>query len=168
MMNLDQAAFAPAIFVQEPDGSYRQATGNEVLQAAHEYLGRKIPGTLLDAPNVVRSYLRCRHAEREYEVFGVLFLDTQHRVIAVEDMFRGTISQTSVYPREVVRRALQVNAAACVFYHNHPSGEARPSRADEALTQTLKSALALVDVRALDHFIITSQSVYSMAENGLM
>ena len=98
----------------------------------------------------------------------VLFLDAQNRVIASEEMFRGTLTQTSVYPREVVKRALERNAAAVILAHNHPSGVAEPSRADEALTQTLRAALALIDTRVLDHFIVAGSGVLSMAERGLL
>jgi DNA repair protein RadC len=105
---------------------------------------------------------------RAHEVFAVLFLDSQNRLIALEELFRGTLNQTSVYPREVVLRALHHHAAAVVLAHNHPSGEARPSRADETLTQTLKAALALVDVRVLDHFVVTRTQACSMAEMGLV
>ena len=103
-----------------------------------------------------------------HEVFAVLFLDAQHRLIRLEEMFRGTLSQTSVYPREVVKRALALNAAAVVLAHNHPSGVAEPSRADEFLTQSLKSALALVDVRVIDHFVVAGDQLVSMAERGLL
>ena len=103
-----------------------------------------------------------------YEVFAVIFLDTQQRLIAFEELFRGTLAQTSVYPREVVKRALALNAAAVVLAHNHPSGVAEPSRADEALTQALRSALALVDVRVLDHFVVAAGTVVSFAERGLL
>ena len=97
-----------------------------------------------------------------------MFLDSQHRLIVLEELFRGTLTQTSVYPREVVVRALALNAASVVLAHNHPSGTAQPSRADEALTQTLKAALGLVDVRVLDHFVVTSTEAVSMAERGLL
>jgi DNA repair protein RadC len=103
-----------------------------------------------------------------HEVFAVLFLDSQHRLIALEEMFRGTLTQTSVYPREVVKQALTLNASSVVLAHNHPSGTAQPSRADEALTHTLKAALALVDVRVLDHFVVTASQAVSMAELGLV
>ena len=102
------------------------------------------------------------------EYKAVIFLDTQQRLIAFEEMFRGTLAQTSVYPREVVKRALALNAAAVVLAHNHPSGVAEPSRADEALTQALRAALALVDVRVLDHFVVAPGSVVSFAERGLL
>jgi DNA repair protein RadC len=98
----------------------------------------------------------------------VLFLDTRHRLLRMEELFRGTLTQTSVYPREVVKRALALNAAAVLLAHNHPSGVAEPSRADEYLTQTLKSALALVDVRVLDHLVVGRQGVVSFAERGLL
>jgi len=101
-------------------------------------------------------------------VFAVLFLDTQHRLIAFEEMFRGTLSQTSVYPREVIQRALALNAGAVLLAHNHPSGVAEPSRADEFLTQQLQSALALVDVRVLDHLVVAREGITSFAERGLL
>lgn len=122
----------------------------------------------LATPDAVRDYLRLLLADRPHEVFAVMFLDAQHRVIETLEMFRGTLTQTSVYPREVVIEALARNAAAVILTHNHPSGHAEPSRADEALTQTLKSALALVDVRVLDHFIVTRSVVVSFAERGLL
>jgi DNA repair protein RadC len=123
---------------------------------------------LFDSPQAVSQYLRLHLGPRPHEVFAVLFLDSQHRLIAMEELFRGTLAQTSVYPREVVLRALHHHAAAVVLSHNHPSGVAEPSRADEALTQTLKSALALVDVRVLDHFVVTATGCRSMAEMGLL
>jgi DNA repair protein RadC len=123
---------------------------------------------VLTSPSAVRDYLQLRLADRPHEVFAVMFLDSQNGVIATEEMFRGTLTQTSVYPREVVIEALRYGAASVILCHNHPSGAAMPSRADEALTQTLRSALALVDVRVLDHFIVTRTSVTSMAEMGLV
>ena len=116
----------------------------------------------------MKDYLRLKLGEREHEVFVVVFLDTQHRVIAIEELFRGTLSQTSVYPREVVKEALARNAGAVILAHNHPSGNPEPSRADEFLTQTLKAALALVDVRVLDHLVVTRAGVLSFAERGLI
>ena len=120
----------------------------------------------LATPDAVRDYLRLLLADRPHEVFAVMFLDAQHRVIETVELFRGTLTQASVYPREVVIEALARNAAAVILTHNHPSGHAEPSRADEALTQTLKAALALVDVRVLDHFIVTLSAVFSFAERG--
>jgi DNA repair protein RadC len=123
---------------------------------------------LFDAPAKVREYLRLQLAERGHEVFAVLFLDAQNRLVALEEMFRGTLTQSSVYPREVVKRALELHAAAVILAHNHPSGAAEPSRADEYLTQTLKSALALIDVRILDHLVVGHSAVVSFAERGLL
>ena len=123
---------------------------------------------MLAAPSAVREYLRLHFAGREYESFVTLFLDSQNRLIVAEELFRGTLTQTSVYPREVVKRALAVNAAGVIFAHNHPSGIAEPSHADECLTQALKQALALVDVKALDHFIVAGTGVVGFAERGLL
>ena len=122
----------------------------------------------LSSPASVRDYLRMTLAGRDYEVFMVLFLDAQNCIIASEEMFRGTLTQTSVYPREVVKRSLAHNAGAVIFAHNHPSGVGEPSRADELLTQSLKQALALVDVKVLDHFLIAGSGVMSFAERGLL
>jgi len=122
----------------------------------------------LSSPQAVRDYLRLQLGSREYEVFMAVFLDTQNRVIAMEELFRGSLKETSVYPREVVKRALAHNAAALIFAHNHPSCVAEPSRADEAITQALKQALALVDVRVLDHFIVAAGGGVSLAERGLI
>ena len=120
------------------------------------------------SPGAVKDYLRLKIADLPHEVFVVVFLDVQNRVISLDHMFRGTLTQTSVYPREVVKAALAHNAAAIIMAHNHPSGSAEPSRADEALTQTLKAALALVDVRVLDHMVVTRATVLSFAERGLL
>ncbi|MHB1658058.1 MAG: RadC family protein [Acidithiobacillus sp.] len=121
----------------------------------------------MSSPNTVKNYLRLKLNGLEHEVFCVLFLDNQNRVIEFEEMFRGTLSQASVYPREVVKAALAHNAAAVILAHNHPSGEPEPSRADTVLTDTLKNALALVDVKVLDHFIV-GDTVLSFAERGLI
>jgi DNA repair protein RadC len=123
---------------------------------------------VLQSPQAVREYLRLSLAARPYEVFMGLFLDSQNRLLAAEELFRGTLAQTSVYPREVVKAALARNAAAMIFAHNHPSGVAEPSRADELLTQALKQALALVDVRTLDHFVVAGPRLVSLAERGLV
>ena len=133
-----------------------------VLQEQHQ------PGQVLDSPSVTRDYLRLRLADKKAEVFGCLFLDSQHRILEVSELFQGTIDGASVYPRVVVQQALTVNAAALVFYHNHPSGVAEPSQADQAITKRLKEALALVDVRVLDHFIVTCGESVSLAERGLL
>ena len=122
----------------------------------------------LASPETVRSYLRLSLHDRAHEVFTCVFLDSQHRVIACEELFRGTLAQTSVYPREVVKAALGHNAAAVIFAHNHPSGAAQPSQADELLTRNLKEALALVEVKVLDHFIVAGSQAISFAERGLL
>jgi DNA repair protein RadC len=134
-------------------------------RAARETMQR---GDVLTSPEAVRDYLRLALGAQQREVFVVLFLDSQHRLIAAAEMFQGTLNQTSVYPREVVKSALARNAAAVIFAHNHPSGVAEPSRADELLTQSLKAALALVDVRTLDHFVVAGGQVTSFAERGLL
>ena len=123
---------------------------------------------VLESPQAVRQALLLQLGSLTHEVFAVMFLDSQHRLVRIEEMFRGTLSQTSVYPREVVLRALTLQASAVVLAHNHPSGSAQASRADQALTQALKSALALVDVRVLDHFVVTATEAQSMAEQGLI
>lgn len=140
-----------------------------VLSAAKEILAARIRhGNALTSPGAVRDYLRLLLQGREHEVFVVVLLDAQHRVLAEEELFRGTLTQTSVYPREIVKVALRHNAAAVIFAHNHPSGVAEPSQADELLTRQLKEALALVDVKVLDHFIIAGNAALSFAERGLL
>jgi len=121
----------------------------------------------ISSPEEMRNYLRLKISQKEYEVFCCIFLDQRHKVIDIEEMFRGTIDGASVYPREVVKAALKNNAAAVIFAHNHPSGEAEPSSADKQITTRLKDALALVDIRVLDHFII-GNDVVSFAERGLI
>ena len=123
---------------------------------------------VFDSPQTVREYLRLQLAALSHEVFAVLFLDAQHRLIVCEELFRGTLTQTSVYPREVLKRALALDAAAVILAHNHPSGVAEPSRADEALTRHLASALQLIDVRVLDHLVVGRAQVVSFAERGLL
>jgi DNA repair protein RadC len=125
-------------------------------------------GPTVSNPQAVRDYLRLRLAPYEHEVFAILFLDAQNSLIACEEIFRGTLTQTSVYPREVVKAALKHNAASVILAHNHPSGVAEPSIQDQALTRTLTEALALVDVKAIDHFIVAGVSAVSFAERGLM
>ena len=150
-------------------GPAKRAEIVAVLELARRALTAQLKQqTLFDAPHAVRDYLQLQLGSRPHEIFAVMFLDSQHRLIVLEELFRGTLTQTSVYPREVVVRALALNAASVVLAHNHPSGTAQPSRADEALTQTLKAALGLVDVRVLDHFVVTSTEAVSMAERGLL
>ena len=150
-------------------GPAKRAELTAVLELARRSLARQLEQQpVFDTPDRVKNYLRLQLGARPHEVFAVLFLDAQNQLLKMEEMFRGTLTQTSVYPREVVKRALGLNAAAVVFAHNHPSGVAEPSRADEYLTQTLKSALALVDVRVLDHLVVGRRDVVSFAERGLL
>ncbi len=143
------------------------------LEAAIE-IGRRVllekakASSALTSPGSVRDYLRLSLATREHEVFMCIWLDAQHRVLEAQELFRGTLTQTSVYPREVVKNALRVNAAAVIFAHNHPSGVAQPSQADELLTRNLKEALSLVETRVLDHFIVAGNQAISFAERGLL
>ncbi len=140
-----------------------------VLEMAKRALQEEMrSGDALNSPVAVRNYLQLLLRGRPQEVFTVIFLDTQHRVIATEEMFSGTLTQTSVYPREVVKRALALNAGAVIFAHNHPSGIAEPSQSDHLLTSALKQALDLVDVRVLDHFIVAGSACLSFAERGLL
>jgi DNA repair protein RadC len=122
----------------------------------------------LTSPGAVRDYLRLSLAHRQHEVFMCIWLDAQHKVVGTEEAFRGTLTQTSVYPREIVKKALARNAAAVIFAHNHPSGVAQPSQADELLTRNLREALALVEVKVLDHFIVAGNQAISFAERGLL
>ncbi len=150
-------------------GNAKLAQLAAVLELARRSLGEEIQTrSALTSPQAVRDYLRLALGTREHEVFVTLFLDAQHRVIVAEELFRGTLTQTSVYPREIVKAALRANAAAVIFAHNHPSGVAEPSQADELLTRQLKEALAMVDVRVLDHFIVAGRSTLSFAERGLL
>lgn len=150
-------------------GPAKRAEIAAVLEIARRSLLQQLAeAPVFDAPDAVRQFLRLKLSGLTHEVFAVLFLDAQHRLIAMEEMFRGTLTQTSVYPREVVKRGLDLGAAAVILAHNHPSGVAEPSRADELLTQALKSALALVDMRVLDHFVVGATEVASMAERGLI
>jgi len=161
---------APARFEEVPGlGSAKLAQLKAALELARRALKEEISSRdALTSPRAVRDYLRLALAGREQEVFVVLLLDAQHRVIACEELFQGTLTQTSVYPREVVKCALGHNAAAVIFAHNHPSGVAEPSHADEILTRSLKSALALVDIQVLDHFIVAGSRTMSFAERGLL
>lgn len=143
------------------------------LAAALELVRRSLReelkgGVSLTSPGAVRDYLRLALGGRPYEVFMCIYMDAQHRVTTAGELFRGTLTQTSVYPREVVKAALAANAAAVIFAHNHPSGVAQPSQADELLTRQLKEALALVEVKVLDHFIIAGNQALSFAERGLL
>jgi len=150
-------------------GPAKRAELLAVVEIARRALAQQMQAApVFDAPQKVKDYVALHLGSREQEVFAVLFLDGQHRLLQLEEMFQGTLTQTSVYPREIVKRALALNAGALILAHNHPSGVAEPSRADEYLTQTLKAALQLVDVRVLDHLVVGRGHVVSMAERGLV
>lgn len=167
--SISSAHAVAALLVRDVDGQYRPASSEEVLQQARRVLSHRVRrGATMSSPEAVKDYLRVQLGVLEHEVFCVIFLDAQHRIVALKEMFRGTVTQTSVYPREVVKESLAVNAAAVILAHNHPSGVAEPSRADEFLTQSLRQALALVDVRVLDHLVVAGADVTSFAERGLV
>ena len=150
-------------------GPAKRAELVAVLELARRALAQQLrEREVFDSPNAVKHYLQLHLAAKRHEVFAVLFLDAQNRLLGMEELFRGTLTQTSVYPREVALRALHHHAAAVILAHNHPSGGVQPSRADEAITQNLKSALALIDVRVLDHVIVAPGQALSMAEKGLI
>jgi DNA repair protein RadC len=150
-------------------GSAKRSNLAAVLELARRAMAQGLKEReLFESPDAVKNYLQLQLAARPHEVFAALFLDAQHRLIALEELFRGTLTQTSVYPREVVTRALHHRAAALILAHNHPSGCVEPSRADEALTHTLRAALALIDVRVLDHVIVAPGRALSMDERGLI
>ncbi len=150
-------------------GPAKRAELAAVFEIARRAVGAQLAeAPVFDNPAAVKQFAALAIGALGFEVFAVLFLDNQHRLLNHEEMFRGTLTQTSVYPREVVRRALELNSAAVIFAHNHPSGTAEPSRADEFLTQSLKAALQLVDVRVLDHLVVGRGEVVSFAERGLL
>lgn len=163
-------AAAPTELTSIPGlGPAKSAQLQAVLELARRSLREDVRrDTALNSPGAVRDYLRLTLGRREHEVFVALFLDAQNRLLVAEELFRGTLTQTSVHPREVVKRALAVNAAAVIFAHNHPSGVAEPSRSDEMLTASLRKALALVNVRVLDHLIVAGPATVSFAERGLL
>ncbi len=161
--------FESSLLVCDDQGRYLPATAEQVLEAARQVIDQKIPrGTLFTSPTLVKEYLCTKLAGFEHEVFAGLFLDSQHRLIEYVELFRGTIDAAAVYPREVVKAVLRFNAAAVIFAHNHPSGSPEPSQADRTLTQRLREALALVDVRTLDHVVVGGAATVSFAERGLL
>jgi DNA repair protein RadC len=161
---------APTQIVPSTDFAILDGSEDDLIRAALRILESRlhVRDTTLTSPQSVRDYLRLLLTGLEHEVFVTLFLDAQHRLIAADEMFRGTLTQTSVHPREVVKAALRYNAAAVILAHNHPSGVAEPSRADELLTETLRQTLGLVDVRTLDHFVVAGSATVSFAERGLL
>lgn len=157
----------PAVYLVKPD----IVEEDQIIEQAKAILTRRLQHATisLNAPDVARDYLVLHYAALDHEEFGVIWLDAQNRVLHAESMFKGSLTQTAVYPREVVKAALRWNASAAVIYHNHPSGMAEPSPADEFLTRALKDALAMVDVKVLDHFIVAGAGrPMSFAERGLI
>lgn len=156
------------LFIRGSNNRYRVADEDDVIFEAIQIYNRCFNrGEALTNPDKAKDCIKLKLAPFEHEVFLGVFLDNQHKVIACEELFRGTIDGASVYPREVVKAALQHNAAALIFAHNHPSGISEPSQADRAITEKLKTALALIDIRVLDHFVV-GETVYSFAEHGLL
>ena len=150
-------------------GPAKRAQFSAAIELARRALQEKLEqSAALPSPGAVRDFLRLRLAARKEEAFVCIWLDAQHRAIQIEEPFRGTLTQTSVYPREIVKSALRFNAAAVIFAHNHPSGVAQPSQSDELLTRNLKEALALIEVKVLDHFIVAGHQAISFAERGLL
>ena len=169
MSQLSFSSFDDALLVRDSHGRYALASADQILEAARLVIDQKMQrGTSFTSPAAVKEYLFAKLSGFELEVFAVLFMDTQHRLIEYAEMFRGTIDGASVYPRELVKEALRLNAAAVIVSHNHPSGNPEPSGADRTLTQRLKEALGLVDVRVLDHIIVAGTDTTSFAERGLI
>jgi len=165
MLEADRAGFCAEAGL----GPAKYALLQAVLEMTRRHLWERLQrGEALGSPADTRRYLTARLRHHHQEVFAALFLDNRHRVIAFEELFRGTIDAASVHPREIVKRALALNAAALIVAHNHPSGVCEPSRADESLTRRLRDALGLVDVRLLDHFVIGDGEAASLAERGLI
>ena len=165
-------AIIPAFQANDATGTYtalRQLSATDIVEMSKALLAKRFQrNTTLSSPADSKDYLVSQLAELEHEVFAVLFLDNRHRVICFDEMFTGTIDGASVHPREVVKRALRHNAAAVILAHNHPSGIPEPSRADISLTRRLTDALALVDVRVLDHIVVGGTETASFAERGLL
>ncbi len=169
MSQLSFSSFDSSLMVRDTQGRYLLATAEQILDAARQAIERKMQrGTSFTSPAAVKEYLCAKLAGFEHEVFAVLFLDTRHRLIDYVEMFHGTIDAAEVHPREVVKLALRLNAAAVIVSHNHPSGNPEPSAADKAMTAQLRQGLALVDVRTLDHVIVAGSRTTSFAERGLL
>lgn len=160
---------AGTLFAASHSGTLRPATDEEILDAARTLLAARVRrGRALTNPRHTREFLRLQLAHLDHELFAVLFLDNRHRVIEFTPLFRGTVDGASVHPREVVKEALRRNAAAVILAHNHPSGVAEPSAADELITSRVKDALVLVDIRVLDHLVVTGDAIVSFSERGLL
>ncbi|MDP2227398.1 MAG: DNA repair protein RadC [Moraxellaceae bacterium] len=165
----DTPALVTGLLMADGKGGYTPATGDKILAVAREVAEQRLAkGTCLDSPGAVRECLPALLGAYSEERFGVLFLDSQNKLIAYEEMFRGTLSATVVYPREIVKAALGHHAASVILAHNHPSGSREPSQADIQITQRIKDALALLEIRVTDHFIATGTTTVSMAEKGLI
>ncbi|PLP97932.1 RadC family protein [Cupriavidus pauculus] len=161
--------FASTLLARDEHGNYQPATPEQILAAARQVIDEMIPhGQVFVTATQVKDYLRTKLAGLEHEVFAVIFLDAQHRLIEYVEMFRGTIHNATVHPREILKAAMQHNAAAVILAHNHPSGAHDPSHADQVVTQRLKEVLTLVDVRVLDHIIVGGCKTTSFAERGLL
>lgn len=157
------------LYVRDENGGFLPADGLEVVEAAKSYLNRRIRrSNPVTSPKTARDYLAVTLGARDAEVFCILLLDSRHRVLEFVELFHGTIDGASVHPREVVKLALAKNAASVILVHNHPSGVAEPSRADELITTRLKDALNLVDIRTVDHLIVAGGAVVSLAERGVL
>ena len=157
------------LFIHGANGAAELATAEQILSAARQLLASRVRrGALLTSPQRVREYLTVKLGALDHEVFGLVLADTRHRVIEYVELFRGTIDGASVHPREVVKLALEKQAAAVILVHNHPSSVQEPSHADEAITRRLREALALVDIRVLDHLIVAGPDILSFAEKGLL
>ena len=170
MNNQDAESFPDAnrFDALKPRALNREEKESVIKLALSVLAERHRAGRALGSPEQTRSFLRLKLVDRKHEVFGALFLDTRHRVLEVAELFHGTVNAASVYPRVVVQRALELNAAAVILFHNHPSGVAEPSPSDEALTRQLKEALTLIDVRVLDHFVVAAGESVSFSERGLL
>ena len=157
------------LFIHDADGAFEPATTEQILTAARQALAHRVRrGASLSSPQKVREYLTMRLGHLDHEMFGLILVDNRHRVIEYVELFRGTIDGASVYPREIVKLALEKGAAACVFIHNHPSGVKDQSQADELITKRVAAALALIEVRVLDHCIVAGAEILSFAEQGLL
>lgn len=158
-----------SLLVRDARGRYLPATADQILAAARQVVDQKMHrGADFGSPADVKAYLRAKLAGLDHEVFAVLFLDNRHRLIEYVEMFRGTLDGASVHPREVVKEALRLNAAAVIFSHPHPSGNPEPSQADRIITRQLREALALIEVRTLDHIVVAGNDTVSFAERGLL
>ncbi len=168
-MFMENAHPTVTLYCKEQGATYRVAETNDVINAARTILRRQIKDSVvLESPGIIKDYLMTRLGHLPYELFGMMILDPHNRLVKYMELFRGTVTRTCVYPREVVREAMLHNATGVIFVHNHPSGDVDPSLSDQALTQTLKASLELLDIRVLDHFIVGGGNAMSFAERGLL